>query len=181
MSLNPPDASRRSFNFYALLIGGTLLAAFTILPRLAHSTNPLLGKPAPDFSLAVVSGPNTGDRIHLSELKGKAVVLSFWATWCGPCRLEAPTLEKLSKRLSSKGVPVLGINTMDEPGRAPNFARSQGLTYPIVFDEDNSVSASYGVESLPTIIIVDKNGTVSAVRTGVTDAAALEALVNAAM
>ncbi len=174
------NTDRRSFNIAALAIGAAVLAGFTILPRLAHSPRDLIGKPAPDFSLEVAHNAEAGDRIHLSELKGKPVLLSFWATWCGPCRLEAPSLERVSRKRKADGLTVVGVNMSDDRDRAVAFAKQLGLSYPILHDEDGSVASSYGVKTLPTLVIVDKNGIVSAVRTGLTDEASIDELITAA-
>jgi peroxiredoxin len=85
-------------------------------------------------------------------------------------------VDRLSRRLKDKGVTVLGVNTNDDPDKAVAFARQKGLSFPIVSDEDGKVGVSFGVSSLPTIVIVDKNGTVVAVRSGVTDESSLESL-----
>ena len=82
----------------------------------------------------------------------------------------------MSRRLEDKGVKVLGINTSDDPDKAIAFARQKGLSFPIVSDEDGKVSQAFGVSSLPTIVVVDKNGKVMAVRSGVTDESSLESL-----
>ncbi len=169
-------SDRRSFHTIALVLGVAVLGGFAVLPRLASFPGALIGKPAPDFVLPVVHNGDPGDKVQLANLTGQAVVLSFWASWCGPCRAEAPSVDRLSRRLKDKGVTVLGVNTNDDPGKAVAFARQKGLSFPIVSDEDGKVGTSFGVSSLPTIVIVDKNGTVVAVRSGVTDESSLESL-----
>jgi len=167
---------RRRFNAAAVALGIAVLAGFTLLPRLARPYNALVGKPAPDFTLQSIGEDGKGDRVTLSSLKGKAVILSFWASWCGPCRAEAPALDRLSKRLSEQNVVVLGVNTSDTEPNALQFARSAKLSYPLVIDAESEVSAAYGVSSLPTLFIIDKNGNVAAVRSGLTDEGSLEEL-----
>ncbi|MFW5739831.1 MAG: TlpA family protein disulfide reductase [Myxococcota bacterium] len=167
---------RRSFNIIALILGIAMLAGFTLLPRLATSPNAMVGKPAPNFVLPVIHNGGKGDRVELSNLQGQAVVLSFWASWCGPCRAEAPSVDRLARRLKDKGVTVLGVNTNDDPNAAVAFAQRAGLSFPIVSDEEGTVGASFGVSSLPTLVVVDKTGKVVAVRAGLTDESSLESL-----
>ena len=167
---------RRSFNLIALVMGVAVLAGFTLLPRLASSPAAMVGKPAPDFVLPVILNGGQGDRVQMANLKGQAVVLAFWASWCGPCRAEAPSVDRLARRLRDKGVTVLGVNTNDEPGAAIAFAQRANLSYPIVSDENGVVGESFGVSSLPTLVIVDAKGQIVAVRSGLTDESSLESL-----
>ena len=182
ITMDPPKAStdRRSFNIIALILGIAVLAGFTVLPRLASSPSAMVGKPAPEFALPVIHNGEHGDRIKLSNLAGQAVVLSFWASWCGPCRAEAPSIDRLSRRLRDKGVTVIGVNTNDNPDAAIAFASQANLSYPIVSDQDGTVGESFGVSNLPTLVIVDKNGKIAAVRSGLTDESSLESLALAA-
>jgi thiol-disulfide isomerase/thioredoxin len=110
------------------------------------------------------------------------VLLDFWATWCGPCRAEAPVVDALSRRWHEKGVVVVGVNvdTRGE-GNPRDFALSHGLTFPIVHDEDGVASHDFEVHSLPTLIVISPTGTVTAIRTGPTDEAELERLVRQAL
>ncbi|HEY3595198.1 MAG TPA: TlpA disulfide reductase family protein [Polyangiaceae bacterium] len=162
------------------LVSLTALFAFAIMPRF-FSKNPLVGREAPDFSLAVVASGSEGDRIHLSELKGHPVVLDFWATWCEPCQLAAPVLDRLSRKNHDKGLVVVGVNTSDQPGRAPVFAKRRGLSYPIVYDSDEEVARLYGVSNLPTLIVINAEGHIVAVETGYAGESSLEDLVNQAL
>jgi thiol-disulfide isomerase/thioredoxin len=118
----------------------------------------------------------------MGDLRGKVVVLDFWATWCAPCRAEAPVVERLSERWKDQGVVVVGVN-QDAPneGDPRAYAQANGLTYPIVHDPSTSVARSYGVSGLPTLVIVSPAGRVSAIRTGYTDEAELERLVRRAL
>lgn len=179
VTANPERPERRSLNSTILWLAAVLLIGFAFLPRLGRPHHPLVGKPAPDFALEGLT--QSADRIRLADLKGKAVVLSFWASWCGPCQMEAPALDRLSKRMRDRNVAVIGVNTNDQRARALEFARRGNLSYTLVHDQDSEVAERYGVESLPTLVFIDKNGMVSAVRTGLTDEGSIEALLSAAM
>ena len=174
------QSDRPAYSLIALILAAAVLAGFAVLPRLTQSANGLVGKPAPEFSVQVLND-NSQDRVRLSDLRGKAVVLSFWASWCSACQMEAPSLERLSRRMRDRNVVVLGLDTNDQPSRALAFIKSKGLSYTSAYDDGSVVADQYRVDSLPTVVIVDKNGVVTAVRTGLTDEATIESLVSGAM
>src|SRR4051794_24792216 len=97
------------------LIALSVLFGFAILPRLLPDTA-LVGKAAPDFALDVVGDGADKSRIHLEDLKGQTVLLDFWATWCQPCQVVAPMLDRISRKHQGKGLVVVGVNTSDQPG-----------------------------------------------------------------
>jgi cytochrome c biogenesis protein CcmG, thiol:disulfide interchange protein DsbE len=165
-----------------------LLAGFTLLPRvLGRHDSASVGHQAPDFALALVAnGASLGERstatLSLSELRGRAVLLDFWATWCEPCRVQGSIVDRLARRWHERGVVVVGVNT-DTPdqGDPRAYATSHGLSYPIVKDDMGVASRAYGVEDLPTLVVLSPAGKIVAVRTGVTDDAELERLVRQAL
>lgn len=154
-----------------------LVAAFALIPRLFGAGSKPGGE-APDFKAELVAnGEPDQKEIVLSSLRGKAVVLDFWATWCGPCKLEAPVVDALGKRFKDKGLVTVGVNTSDEEGLAAQWVAQHNLSFPIVFDRDNHVADAYGVHNIPTLVVIDREGKIHAVRTGVTPSDELERLV----
>ena len=113
-------------------------------------------KPAPDFTLARLDRPG---KLTLSSLRGKVVVLNFWASWCYPCKQEAGALEAASHRWKGR-VLVLGVDVNDFAGDARKFMRKHGVTYPIVHDNGNVTSPKYGFSLLPETFFVDRRGRV---------------------
>jgi cytochrome c biogenesis protein CcmG/thiol:disulfide interchange protein DsbE len=161
---------------------GALLAGLAFLPRLfPEQPAALVGHDAPDFRLDVVANAKPGP-LGVADLRGNVVVLDFWATWCGPCRAETPILDALSRRWQGRGVTVVGVDT-DTPdqGDPRAFAAAEGLGYAIVRDETGGVSRRYGVEALPTLVVISPAGKVVAVRTGLTDGGELERLIRRAL
>jgi peroxiredoxin len=123
-----------------------------------------VGLPAPDFTLPVMIGGEPGARIELSDLRGQVVVLDFWASWCAPCRAQAPIIDRVARAQRGKRVIVLGVSTSgDDWGRAVRFVQSQGLGYTSVFDAEGRVAAAFGVDTLPTVVIVDPQGKIASV------------------
>jgi cytochrome c biogenesis protein CcmG/thiol:disulfide interchange protein DsbE len=113
-----------------------------------------IGKPAPDFTLGRLDRPGS---LQLSSLRGKVVVLNFWASWCQPCKLEAPDLAASAKKWSGR-VVVLGVDVNDPSGDARGFMRKYGITYPIVHDNKNVTSPKYGLTGLPETFFLDRRG-----------------------
>jgi thiol-disulfide isomerase/thioredoxin len=164
----------------ALVVGVTAFFLFVILPYM-RPKSPLEGAGAPDFALPVIHGGEPGNRIRLSDLRGKTVILDFWASWCAPCRAQAPIIDKLAREHeAADDLVVVGVNTSDEHEAALQFARSQNLSYPMVYDEQNRVAAAYKVTGLPTLIVVDKTGKIVTVRSSVVRKKELEELVERA-
>ncbi len=159
-----------------------LVAVFALLPRLFPPKSPLSGKDAPDVVLKMVANaPPAGTDVSLSGLRGQAVLLDFWATWCGPCQEETPILDGIAKRYDGKGLTVVGVDTSDEEGKAGVFAARHHLSYPIAYDEGQRAAAAYGVQNLPTLVVISKTGKIVGVRTGVTKDSELEELLKQAM
>jgi cytochrome c biogenesis protein CcmG/thiol:disulfide interchange protein DsbE len=110
---------------------------------------------APDFTLPRLDKEG---ELSLSSLRGKAVVVNFWASWCKPCEEEAPLLERAWKRYRSEGLVVVGVDTQDFKGDARRFARKNGMTYPIVRDGPGDTVSDYGVDGFPETFFVNRDG-----------------------
>ena len=125
------------------------------------ATRPLgvqIGFQAPDFSLPRLDGK---DPFELSALRGKVVLVSFWASWCGPCRVEVPALEEAWQRYKAKDVVIVGVSVDDTREDAAGFLASFPVTYPMALDRTGAqVSDSWQVFSLPTTVLIDKAGVV---------------------
>ncbi|MGK7346350.1 MAG: peroxiredoxin family protein [Candidatus Nitrospinota bacterium M3_3B_026] len=110
---------------------------------------------APDFTLPSISG---GD-ISLSNLRGKWVFVNFWATWCGPCVVEMPMMNKLHKKLAGKPFEMVAISIDDLPAeRVRQFVEEMGLDFTVLLDRDNKTSRMYGIVSIPQTYIIDPEG-----------------------
>jgi len=141
---------------------GVVILAGLLVWRLAHQDNStakavLHGKvvPAPAFQLKRLGG---GPPVTLASLRGKAVVVNFWASDCGPCKQEMPRLQRAAQRWAGKGAAVIGIDTVDSHRAALEFARTHGITYPIGFDDVGEIASRYGVSYTPTTFFVDRRG-----------------------
>ncbi len=119
---------------------------------------PMVGAPAPDFRLWDLNG----NPVTLSEYRGKVVFVNFWATWCGPCRVEMPAMERLYRDFDRRHFEMLAIST-DPQGAAVTrpFQESLGLTFPILHDSDYRVGVSYGARTLPMTFLVDRRGIIT--------------------
>jgi peroxiredoxin len=152
------------------------------MPDFAGETSALRGQPAPEFALNDLQGK----QVRLADYKGKIVVLNIFAHWCGPCRQEAPELEKdLWQAYKARDVVVLGVATwaQDNPAkRAEEFAREFKLTFPVLVDAENKVAEMYRVRGVPTTFIIDREGVVREFVVGADVAGikrAVESLLNA--
>ena len=148
---------------------GARLSIDDLLRKAGISRTPQGGKAA-DFRLSDVNG-NT---ISLSGYRGNLVFLNFWATWCGPCRQEMPSMERLYRELGGQGLAMLALNEKESGAQVSNFMRSYGLSFPALLDVDGRVSSAYRVWGLPTTILIDGSGTIVGTRSGPKDWASRE-------
>jgi peroxiredoxin len=107
-----------------------------------------------DFSAPLVEGK----AIKLSDLRGKVVFLNFWATWCGPCREEMPSMEALQRRFKDQGLEILGVNCQESPREVSSFMADQNLSFETALDQSGEIGGTYGVSAIPTTFIIDRKG-----------------------
>jgi cytochrome c biogenesis protein CcmG/thiol:disulfide interchange protein DsbE len=148
--------ARLKLGAQALAVGlVALLLALLIWKVVQGSGNEAkIGKTAPNFSLNRIDKPGT---LQLASLRGKVVVLNFWASWCYPCNQEAPALEAATKKWGNR-VVVLGVDVNDPVSDARGFARKFKLSYPLVHDNHNVTSPKYGLTGLPETFFIDRDG-----------------------
>ena len=127
--------------------------AASVLLVSAVSADELSGA-APDFTLM----SRAGEQVSLADLRGQVVMINFWATWCGPCRREMPHLEALHQRYSDLGFTLLGINVEDNTSGVDKFLKETPITFDVLYDPANEVSAMYDVIAMPSTVMVDREG-----------------------
>lgn len=118
-------------------------------------SQPAAGTKAPSFKLSSLDG----QEISSQMLGGKVVLLNFWATWCGPCKDEMPSLQRLQQQFDPRQFLVIAVTTDLQPAGILNFTRQTGLTFPILLDEEKEVSSAFLVRGLPTTVLIGKDGT----------------------
>ncbi|MFQ5849324.1 MAG: TlpA disulfide reductase family protein [Candidatus Binatia bacterium] len=110
--------------------------------------------PAPDF---VASTPE-GETIGIDDLKGKLVLLNFWATWCPPCRLEMPSMEKLHQEFKGQGLEIVAVNFMEGLKPIGSFVKENGLSFTVLLDRTGEIAQSYRVRALPMTFLIGRKG-----------------------
>ena len=123
---------------------------------------PIVGRPAHGFDLETLDGR----RLTLVELRGSAVVLNFWASWCIPCREEAPLLTAADATYGPRGVRILGVVYQDSDDNARDFMRRYGQAYPGLLDPDGRTAIDYGVFGIPETFFIDASGVVRSRQVG---------------
>jgi cytochrome c biogenesis protein CcmG/thiol:disulfide interchange protein DsbE len=136
---------------------------------------PLVGYLAPDFTAATP----LGEEVNLAAVNGRntpngqPIVLNFWASWCGPCRVEMPYFQNAARRFNGRAA-FIGVNQGEDGRTVTEFGNEYGITYPLLVDEQNAISRAYNINSLPTTIFIDSNGVVREVIIGAISQAVLE-------
>ena len=142
-----------------ILVVVILLVGFAVYvtTNLPTTTSVVAGEAAPDFQLE----DTKGNQVSLAALRGKVVLVNFWATWCPPCREEMPAMERLNEVMADDDFVMLAINT-EQKGRTvvPEFLKKTPYTFPILFDDKEVVQQRYGVYKFPESFVIRKDGTV---------------------
>ena len=140
-----------------------LLLTLCLLAFSAHAIKPGKGltevpgkPPAPDFELSDIDGKIH----HLSDYRGKVLIVNFWATWCPPCREEMPSMERAWQKIKDEGMMMLAINVGEDEDTIFQFTASYPETFPLLLDQDSEVVGPWGVRGLPTTYVVDPKGRV---------------------
>lgn len=169
-------ARRRKTTLWILLGGGLLLGGLMALlivvgggaaggssraptPIPARAT---VGQPAPDFTALTPDN----QEVTLSGLQGSPVAVNFWATWCGPCRVEMPVLQRASERYAESDLVILAVNAGESANMVQSYMEALGLTFTALLDPDGSIVELYGIQAFPTTVWIDTQGIIQAKHLG---------------
>ncbi len=159
-----------------------VLLLFTItclVTRAPNACAPGDEGPAPDFTQVVRAGEGRGDRVSLSALRGRVVVLDFWAHWCAPCRESTPVLNAVREALGDAPVSFFGVNVEENlaPRRVIEEHTRLGAAFPTFHDQDKSMARAYRANRLPTLVVIDRDGTIRFRDSGIPDRVGFEQLI----
>lgn len=148
-----------------------LALLFSVATAAISRAEPVAPSPAPAWTLKDLDGKP----VSFAQFKGKVVVIDFWATWCGPCRVEIPGYIELQKKYAKDGLVIIGIS-IDEKGPAvvKQFAEKMGVNYQMVMADDKIVEAFGGIEAIPTTFIIDRSGKIQERKIGAEPTASFE-------
>ena len=138
-----------------------VLSALIGLAGAAHA-DLAAGQRAADFDLPGLDGAH----VRMSALRGKVVLLDFWASWCGPCKEELPQLERLKASYAQKGVAIVTVNIDNDRSNAARMAKQLGITLPVALDPEKTVASRYAPPTMPSSYVIDKGGVVRYVHEG---------------
>ncbi len=162
---------RRVILLVALI--GLAIAIYQIT-TLDVSNKPKVGEEAPDFKLKQLNG----EEMQLSQLRGKAVMINFWGTWCEPCRTEMPAMQKAYEKYKDQGFEIVAVNIAETEIAVSNFVEDYGLTFPILMDAQKEIVRQYKIGPLPSSIFVDPQGKITQFIEGPLEVAQLELYIN---
>jgi cytochrome c biogenesis protein CcmG, thiol:disulfide interchange protein DsbE len=141
---------------YAGIAAALAVLVVFIMPSYRQGEASMAGKPAQDFPIQLDGKP-----AHLSDLKGKVVVLNFWATWCPPCVEETPALNSLQRRIASRGGVVLGVSVDEDEAAYQKFLKDYGIVFPTYRDASKKSALDYGTTMFPETYIIDRHGKIA--------------------
>ncbi len=148
-----------------ILVVGYTVGNSLFSPDKDVTSSALVGQPAPDFSLYSLDG----QVVSVADYIGKPVMINFWASWCEPCRNEMPLLDKKAQQYAAQGLTVLAVNLGESEKTVEGFRDEYDLSFPILLDNDDKVSAQYAIEPIPSTFFIDRNGFVKNVYIGELD------------
>ncbi|MFI5336493.1 MAG: redoxin family protein [Opitutales bacterium] len=162
----------------ALLLGSTgCQPQSRVAPAAVTAALPVLGR-APDWTMTGLDG----QPVTAASLKGKVVVVDFWATWCGPCREEIPGYIALQKKYGPAGLVVVGASVDQKgPAHVKEFAQQNGMRYTLVMADEAAIGAFGGFEAIPTTFLIDRDGNIRHKKTGTMPAEEYEQLVKSVL
>jgi len=145
-------------SLFSLAALSLAMAAFVWVPQSRANVELLIGKPAPEISLKTVDGKD----VKLSDLKGKVVLVDFWATWCPPCRASLPNINKIAndKTLAAKGLTVWAVNLDETADKITPFTKQNNYTFTVPIDVGGQVAERYKIEGIPSTMVIGKDGTI---------------------
>lgn len=169
-------ARNRKWIQLSILVVFLIIVAFTIWQSLSTIDRPierseeLLNQAAPAFTASALDGK----RYSIEELRGKAVVLNFWASWCAPCRNEMPLLNQKYLEHKQDGLIVLGLNIAENKQTIKGFVDQMKLQFPVLMDNQSEVEKKYGINPLPTTFFISRDGMVDSIHIGELDEQAID-------
>jgi cytochrome c biogenesis protein CcmG, thiol:disulfide interchange protein DsbE len=172
---SPSEATQAIAPLSVSSLDGFVISNSTTNDLLVQGTG-LVGQSAPNFTLTTLEG----NEVTLTDFRGRAVLINFWASWCVPCRLEMPALQQAYTALKDKGLVILGINRtyVDELPDVTAFVDEFKLTFPILLDINDAVNTDYQVLGLPTSIFINREGVVAHMQIGAMTKSDLKKLID---
>jgi peroxiredoxin len=143
----------RKIGVWAVIGIAMLVLVLFAMPTYRQGEASIAGKTAQDFPLEVWGKPG-----HLTDLKGKVVILNFWATWCPPCIEETPSLNRLQKYIESRNALVLGVSIDEDPAAYDKFLKDYGIAFPTFREPTRKLALDYGTPVFPDTYVIDRHG-----------------------